>query len=88
MKKARIETHLGLKINVGNYETVDVAKTIAADVEFETPEELQEKSAKMDKLVSLLVKQEAEILLQETNKKRFMGGVEIGLWDEIKGKAK
>ena len=70
-KKFTVQTTVTLKIATGNFESVDVTKMMVTEVECE-PAELPEKSAKMDGLACMLVKQEAEIVLQELGRRRVM----------------
>lgn len=72
MRKVTLQTTATLKINVGNYETVDVSKTVTADIEFEKPEELVDRSSKHDTMVGALLKAEAEGLLEQLGRKRIM----------------
>lgn len=69
-RKLKLETSATIKINTGNYETIDVTKTVTMDIEFSKPSEVIEKSKKLDSLVANLAKAEAETILKETG--RFM----------------
>ena len=71
-RKVNLETTLTLKVNTGNFESFDVSKTISMEVEFETPDELVAKSAKMDNAVAALVKAEAEAMLEQLGRSRIM----------------
>jgi hypothetical protein len=83
LKKFTVQTNVSLKINCGNYETIDVSKMISTEIECE-PNELPEKSAKNDALAIALLKQEAEIVVQELGRRRIMktNGVDtpVELW--------
>lgn len=72
MRKITIETTAFLKINTGNYESLDVSKTIRQEVEFETAEELVAASHKADAAVAALVKSEAELMLEQLGRRRIM----------------
>ena len=71
-RKVNLQTTLTLKVNTGNFESFDVSKTISMEVEFETPDELVAKSAKMDNAVAALVKAEAEAMLEQLGRSRIM----------------
>lgn len=71
-RKVTLETSASLKINTGNYETVDVSKTLIMEIEFETPDELVEKSKKADNAVAALLRAEAEGMLEQLGRKRIM----------------
>jgi len=71
-RKISLETSASLKINTGNYETVDVSKTVVMEIEFETADELIEKSKKADNMVAALLRAEAEGMLEQLGRKRIM----------------
>ena len=71
-RKITIETSVFLKVNTGNFESVDLAKTVKEEVEFETPQELLEKSKKLDNMAAILLKQEAEVMMAQLGRKRIM----------------
>lgn len=71
-RKITLETSASLKINTGNYETVDVSKTLIMEIEFETPDELVEKSRKADNCVAALLRAEADGMLEQLGRKRIM----------------
>ena len=70
-KKFTIQTTVTVKLACGNFESADVTKMMVTEVECE-PSELPEKSAKMDALICVLVKQEAETVMQELGRRRVM----------------
>jgi len=84
---AQIETSCAIKINTGNFETVDVSKRLVVEVEYGTPKELAEKSAKVDALVVKMTQHEAELGLQRMGRKRYakVGGKEFecGTWEDF-----
>lgn len=82
-----IETVCSVHVNTGNNETVKVKKRLELDVEFGSPQEIADKSAKVDLLVCAMAKKCAESIMKETNRKRHgPDGSEIGLWDELEEK--
>ena len=70
-KKLTMDTSFSIKLNTGNYETIDVSKTIHKDIEYETEEELAKKSAAIDAVLIKFVKTEAETALRETGRRRI-----------------
>ena len=72
MRKVTLETSVFLKINTGNFESFDVAKTIKEEVEFEKPEELVERSKRHDAMAASMLKAEAEGMLEKLGRKRIM----------------
>jgi hypothetical protein len=87
MRTAKISTTVSMKVNTGNYETVEVAKSIETDVTFEKVEELAEKSKNLDKTAFLMLKEETEYMLTQLGRKRHIkvNGKElpIGLFDSF-----
>lgn len=71
-KKVTLETYVAIKVNTGNFETIDVTKTIRTDVEFEEMKELEKKSVALDAVVIKLAKEEAEAALRETGRSRYV----------------
>ena len=85
--KTRLTASATMRFNTGNYEWLDVSKSMDLEVEFSDPEELARKSAKLDKLVIALIKAEAEAVMKETNRKRcvLINGktTPIDLWEPL-----
>jgi len=83
-RKATIEKSAFLKINTGNFESVDVHMAVKEEIEFETPQELVEKTKKLDNMLIALLKNEAEASLTQMGRHRIMkiNGVEtpVELW--------
>ena len=69
--KLIMDSTFSVKINTGNFETVDASKTIRKELEYETSEELAKKSATIDAVLIKFVKAEAEMALRETGRKRI-----------------
>lgn len=87
MRTAKIVAAVSMKINTGNYETIEVTKSIETEVTFEKPEELTEKSKGMDKTVTLLLKEEAEYAMTQLGRKRMVKvngkDVPVGTFDTV-----
>lgn len=84
-RKITLETSVFLKINTGNFESIDVSKTVREEVEFDTPAELIEKSKKLDNMAQTLLKAEAEAMMEQLGRRRIMsiGGTAtpVNLWE-------
>lgn len=91
-REIKIVSSVVLKINVGNFETLEVMKSVEADVEFSSQEELCSKSSKLDRIVANLVKTASEFQCAELGRNRQfkLGGHEIpvSLWVDGKEDAK
>lgn len=72
MRKVTLQSTASLKINTGNYETVDVSKTMSVEIEFEKPDELVEKSKNHDAVLIQMLKAEAESALEQIGRRRVM----------------
>jgi len=87
MRTAKIVAAVSMKINTGNYETIEVTKSIETEVTFEKPEELVEKSKGMDKTVTALLKEEAEYVMTQLGRKRMVKvngkDVPVGTFDTV-----
>lgn len=87
MRTAKISSAVSMKINTGNYETIEVSKSIETEVQFEKTEELTEKSKGMDKMALIMLKEDAELVCAQLNRRRHkkVNGkdVQIGLFDEV-----
>ena len=85
--KTKLTALASMRFNTGNYEWIDVSKSMDLEVEFSNPEELAKKSAKLDKLVADLIKAEIEMLMRETNRTRcaLINGktTPIALWESL-----
>lgn len=84
MRKVTVEKTAFLKINTGNFESVDVSMAVKEEIEFETSEDLIEKTKKLDNMLIALLKKEAEASLTQMGRSRIMkiNGVEtpVELW--------
>jgi len=84
-RKVTVETSVYLKVNTGNYETLDFSKTVKSEIEYETPEELIEKSKKLDNMAAVLLKNEADALMETLGRKRIMkingADTPVKLWE-------
>jgi hypothetical protein len=82
-RKAAIGTSMTLKVNTGNFETVEVSKHVYVEVDFEKPEDNIAKSRSMDRVVVRLLREEADCIMKELNRSRMakVGGYEykVGL---------
>lgn len=67
-----LETAATMKINVGNFETIDITKKITREVSYESVEDLKKKSANIDSILTELLKKEAETILVSTGRFRVM----------------
>jgi hypothetical protein len=67
-----MDTTFTVKINTGNFETIDASKTIRKKITYETEEELAKKSAAIDAVLIKFVKAEAETALRETGRRRVI----------------
>jgi hypothetical protein len=80
----KVVTSVSVKVNVGNFETLEVMKSIDADVEFSSHEELCTKSSNLDKLAASLLRSAVEQQCEDLgrNRKFKLGGREIpvSLW--------
>lgn len=85
-RKATIASSITIKINIGNFEHIEVTKSITTEVEFEKSDELLAKSSKLDELVSTACKNEAEKVMSDTGRKRYvkpgMADKEAPLWKD------
>jgi len=87
MRTAKISSSATIKFNTGNYESLEVFKSVETEVSYDKPEELAEKSKSLDKLTHLLLKEEVEHMFAQTKRKRVakVNGAEIpiGIWEEL-----
>jgi len=87
MRTAKISSYSTIKINTGNYEILEVSKSIETEVTYEKPEELSAKSVALDKMLAAMLREEAEYMMKNLGRKRIVkaGGreVEAGLWDIV-----
>lgn len=85
---ATLESTISIKINTGNFESLDVTKSVKTDVEYADPEDLKKKQEGFDKSVIDATKAEAERTMEATGRKRKLkaerGQVEkeLPLWGE------
>jgi len=88
-KKFTIQTTMSMKFSTGNWETLDCSKTMSTEIECD-PAELPEKSSKMDAIVILLLKNEAEAMMKELGRTRIMkmngADTPVELWKSYVGK--
>lgn len=86
-KTVTIESNCEIKINTGNWETVNVSKKIVVEITYSTPEELLEKSGRIDRALTRMVKEQADSLLKEIGRSRYtkVGGRElrVGTWEDF-----
>ena len=75
-----VDSSVSIKINVGNFETIDVSKSAKIEIEFSTPDELVQKSAKFDAHLIKMVKALAEETLKETGRSRRTKENEVETW--------
>ena len=71
-KKLVLETSANVKINTGNFETIDISKSIRVEIEYDNADEILKKSKAVDALVAKAVKAEGELLLKETGRVRVV----------------
>jgi hypothetical protein len=87
MRTAKISTLVSIKINTGNYETLEVSKSIETEVTFDKPEELTEKSKGLDRTAASMLKDEAEYICTQLGRRRVVkvGSKEtpVGLFELI-----
>lgn len=57
-RKARIGTRASIKVNLGNYESLEVSKHLEVDIEFADVEELASKSASLDRTITQLLQEQ------------------------------
>lgn len=90
-REIKLVSSVSLKINIGNFETLEVMKSAEAQVEFSSQEELCKKSSALDRIVGTLVKNAAEHQLADMGRDRIfkLGGHEIpvSLWVDAKAEA-
>ena len=86
-RTAQIETSCSIKINTGNFETLDVSKKMVVDIEFGSPEEFINKSKKVDAILINLVQKEAEVALERMGRSRCAKAkgqeFKVGLWEDF-----
>lgn len=79
-RTATIDSTIAIKINIGNFESLDISKTIKLDIEFDSPETLAKKQAGLDKMLIDAVKSQVETVLSATGRKRMTKDKEVELW--------
>lgn len=72
MKKVTLTSSATLKINVGNFESIDIHKTLISEIEYEDSKDVAEKSANADRMLASMIKTEAELLLKQWDRSRIM----------------
>ena len=80
--KVKIGSTCSVKINTGNYETVDVSKTIEVEFEVGSSKDVPVKSAKVAETVTRMLKTEVEATLKSMGRQRYDSktGKQIELW--------
>jgi hypothetical protein len=88
-REIKLVSTVSLKINVGNFETLEVMKSVEADVDFSSQEELCQKSSTLDRIVATLVKNAADHQCADMARNRYfkLGGHEIPVPLWVDGKA-
>ena len=85
--KTKLTASASMRFNTGNYEWIDVSKSMDLEIEFSSPEELAKISAKLDGRVIELIKAEIEMIMKETNRTRcaLINGktTPIALWEPL-----
>lgn len=88
MRKAKIRSEITIKVNIGNFEHLEVTKEIETEVEFEKPDEMMAKSAKIDAAVAVACKNAVEVAMSEMGRKRYvkpgLTDKEVPLWKDSK----
>ena len=88
MKTATIESTISIKVNTGNYETVDITKTFKCDIEYNTGEERDKIQSALDAKVIQYTKDLAEKTLAEMGRTRISksngADKEVPLWGDYK----
>lgn len=77
MREAVVGTRASMKINAGNYESIEVSKMLEVEIEYETPEELKKKSKALDKCVTSLLQAERDEVLAATGKSPKAPGIAV-----------
>ncbi len=83
--KVKIGSHCSLKINTGNFESLDIGKTIEVEIEVASPADLPAKSGKISASLVEMLKNEAEATMHSLGRNRYNGMVQskIDLWQEV-----
>ena len=91
-RKIKVVSGVTLKVNLGNYETLEVIKSVETDIEFESREELAEKSANLNRLVTTLVKDAVDQGCEDMKRERcFKLGsqdIPVSTWSFARAEAK
>lgn len=73
---------ISLKINTGNFETVDITQSISGDIEYATKDELMAKNNGMTRCCIELVKDSAEKTLEILGRHRMCNKTCVELWGD------
>jgi len=86
---AKIQSHVSIKVNTGNFESVDFSTSLEVNFDPEPGKEVKtqimEKSARVNALVVQLLKQQVEEGMKSLGRERFDKGQQkrIPLWENL-----
>jgi len=80
--KVKIGSTCSVKINTGNYETVDISKTVEVEFDVSSSKDVPAKSARISDTVTRMLKTEVEATLKSMGRQRYDSktGKQIELW--------
>jgi hypothetical protein len=79
-RKAVIEKTLGIKISLGNFETLEVRESMTLDVEYLSHDDLERKDSNLTGFVTKMLKQSVEQAMQDIGRRRICKGQSVALW--------
>ena len=79
-RKATIEKIVGVKISLGNFETLEVREGITLDVEYSDHDELEHKDVSLTNFTTKMLKQSVEQVLLDMGRQRSCKGRTAALW--------
>lgn len=82
MPKTIVCVEVTIRTNTGNFESVDVRKSMQKEVEYENAQELEKKLAALDAFVNKQAKQAVEAVLKDTGRARHRDGKPIETWGD------